>query len=139
MTAAYLDASAFVKLVVDEPGSEALTTFLDGTGSVTSSALTRAEAVRAVRHKGPDALHLVREHLRAIDLVAIDDEILDAAGLLDPSILRTLDAIHVATALSMGDDLDVLVTYDERMLRAAEVTGIPTASPDETRRVTPRK
>lgn len=129
MTAAYLDASAFVKLVVDEPGSEALATFLDGTGRVTSSALTRAETVRAVRHKGPDALALVREHLRAIDLVAIDDEILDAAGLLDPSILRTLDAIHVATALSIGDDLDVLVTYDERMLRAAEVAGIPTVSP----------
>lgn len=125
----YLDASAFVKLVIEEPESETLQAFVDGSDSIASSALTRAEAVRAVRHKGPDALLGIREMLQAIDLVPVDEEILDAAGLLDPGILRTLDAIHLATAIAIGDDLDVVVTYDGRMLQAAALLGLPTTSP----------
>ena len=125
----YLDASAFVKLVVDEPESVAVYGFLERRPSIASSALTRAEAVRAVRHKGPDALLRVRETLLAIDLVPVDDEIVDAAALLDPRIARTLDAIHLATAIAMGDDLDVVVTYDKRMLEAAALLGLPTTSP----------
>jgi uncharacterized protein len=125
----YLDASAFVKLVIDQPESQALQAFLEGSPSIASSALARAEAVRALRHKGPDALLGLREMLRAIDLVPVDEEILDAAGLLDPGILRTLDAIHLATAIAIGDDLDVVVTYDGRMLEAAALMGLPTASP----------
>lgn len=125
----YLDASAFVKLVIDQPESQALQAFLEGSPSIASSALARAEAVRALRHKGPDALLGLREMLRAIDLVPVDEEILDAAGLLDPGIPRMLDAIHLATAIAMGDDLDVVVTYDARMLEAAALLGLPTASP----------
>jgi predicted nucleic acid-binding protein len=71
----------------------------------------------------------VRQGLRTIDLVAIDDRILEAAGVLEPQILRTLDAIHLATALSIGDDLSEVVTYDARMLEAARLLGLPTASP----------
>lgn len=128
MTTAYLDASAVVKLVVAEPGSDALRAFVRGR-DVVSSALTRSEALRAVRHKGPDAVSRTRQAIRALDLVTVDDAILDAAGRLDPSIARTLDAIHVVTALALGDDLDIVVTYDERMAHAAELAGLPTVSP----------
>jgi len=71
----------------------------------------------------------VRQGLRTIDLVAIDDRILEAAGVLEPGALRTLDAIHVATALAIGDDLAEIVTYDERMVEAARSLGLPTIAP----------
>jgi len=71
----------------------------------------------------------VRSGLRRVDLISIDDRILDVAGLLEPRVRRALDAIHLATVLALGDDLEAIVTYDERMLEAAELLGLPTASP----------
>ena len=94
-----------------------------------SSALLRTESLRAVRHLGADALATVREGLRRVDLIGLDDRILDAAGILEPRVLRTLDAIHLATALAIGDDLQVIVTYDERMVEAARLVGLQTATP----------
>ncbi len=130
MSALYLDGSAFVKVVVEEAESAALRAFLAASGARrVSSALLRAEALRAVRHLGPDALSIVREGLRRVDLIGIDDRILDSAGILDPRVLRTLDAIHLATALAVGDDLDAIVTYDERMIAAARLVGLTTAIP----------
>ena len=130
MSALYLDSSAFVKLAVEEPETDALRAFLAGRPSRrVSSALLRAESLRAVRSLGADALATVREGLRRVDLVGIDDRILDAAGTLEPHILRTLDAIHVATAIAVGDDLDAIVTYDERMVEAARLLGLPTVTP----------
>lgn len=55
--------------------------------------------------------------MRRVDLVGIDDRILESAGTLEPRIVRTLDAIHLATAMTLGDDLDSIVTYDQRMAR----------------------
>jgi len=130
LSALYLDSSAFVKLVVEEPESLAVRTFLaDHDARRVSSALLRTESLRAVRHLGPDALATVREGLRRVDLIGIDDRILDAAGTLEPQVLRTLDAIHLATALAVGDDLTAIVTYDERMIDAARLLGLATASP----------
>ncbi len=130
MSALYLDSSAFVKLVVTEPESTALRSFLAERGAPrVSSSLLRTESLRAVRHLGPDALATVREGLRRIDLIAIDDRILDAAGTLEPQVLGTLDAIHLATAMAVGDDLDAIVTYDERMIDAARLMGLSTAVP----------
>ena len=130
MSALYLDSSAFVKVVVEETESAALRAFLAATGARrVSSALLRAEALRAVRHLGPDAVTTVREGLRRVDLIGIDDRILDSAGILEPQVLRTLDAIHLATALAVGDDLDAIVTYDERMVAAARLVGLTTAMP----------
>lgn len=94
-----------------------------------SSALLRTESLRAVRQLGGDVLSTVREGLRRVDLVAIDDRILDAAGTLEPRVLRTRDAIHLATALAVGDDLETVVTYDERMAEGARLLGLPTAAP----------
>lgn len=130
MSAAYLDSSAFVKLVVEETETAAVRTFLANRDARrVSSALLRAESLRAVRYLGPEALVTVREGLRRVDLVGIDDRILDAAGTLEPQVLRTLDAIHLATALAVGDDLEMVVTYDERMVDAARLLGLSTATP----------
>jgi predicted nucleic acid-binding protein len=130
LSALYLDSSAFIKVIIDEAESAALRAFLAGErGRYVSSALLRAEALRAVRLQSSEALAGVREGLRRVDLVAIDDRILDVAGLLDPGVLRPSDAIHAATALAIGDDLDVVVTYDERMIKASALLGIPTATP----------
>ncbi len=130
MSALYLDSSAFVKLVVEEAESATLRTFLTGRDSRrVSSALLRTETLRAVRHLGPDALATAREGLRRVDLIGMDDRILDAAGTLEPQVLRTLDAIHLATALAVGDDLEAIVTYDQRMVDAARLIGLTTATP----------
>ncbi len=130
MSALYLDSSAFVKLVVEEVESSAVRTYLAShEARRVSSALLRTESLRAVRHLGPDALATVRDGLRRVDLIGIDDRILDAAGTLEPQVLRTLDAIHLATALAVGDDLAAIVTYDERMLDAARLVGLPAVTP----------
>jgi predicted nucleic acid-binding protein len=130
LSALYLDTSAFVKLAVEESETAALRQFLAERASRrVSSTLLRTEALRAVRHLGPDALASVREGLRRVDLVAIDDRILDAAGTLEPRVLRTLDAIHLATAMAIGDDLDAIVTYDDRMVEAAGLVGLLVAAP----------
>lgn len=130
MNALYLDSSAFVKLVVEEPESAAARAYLADHGARrVSSALLRTESLRAVRHLGPDALATIREGLRRVDLIGVDDRILDAAGILEPAVLRTLDAIHLATAMAVGDDLEAIVTYDERMVEASRLMGLPTATP----------
>jgi len=130
LSALYLDSSAFVKIVVNETETAAVRMYLARNGvRRVSSALLRTESLRAVRHLGPDALATVREGLRRVDLIAIDDRILDSAGILEEQVLRTLDAIHLATAMAVGDDLDAIVTYDERMVEAARLLGLSTASP----------
>lgn len=130
MTSLYLDSSAFVKVIVHEPEAPSLRTFLSEQPlRRVSSALLRAEVLRAVRHLGPDALTTAREALRRVDLIAVDDRILDTAGLLEPGILRTLDAIHLATALAVGPDLGSIVTYDVRMVEAARMLGLATVTP----------
>ena len=130
MTALYLDSSAFMKVIVHEAESHALRTYLAANDARrVSSALLRAEALRAVRHLGPDALAAVREGIRRVDIIAIDDRILDSSGILEPRVLRTLDAIHLATALAIGDDLDAVVTYDERMVEAARLLGLAVVTP----------
>ena len=127
--AAYLDASAFVKLIRAEAESEALRTWLASHRERTSSALLRTEVLRAVRMGDVSDLARARELLDAVVLVPIDDTVLEAAGLLDPGLLRTLDAIHLATASYLGSDVDALVTYDRRMVEGAARLGLPVASP----------
>jgi hypothetical protein len=126
----YLDSSAFIKLIVAESHSSELRAYLRRrSGRRASSALLRAEASRALRQSGPEALILARQTLRAMDLIAVADSVLDAAGMLEPRVLRTLDAIHLATALTLGDELDAVVTYDARMADGARLLGLPVATP----------
>jgi uncharacterized protein len=126
--AAYVDASAFVKLVTEEPESPALEHHL-ARRELTSSALLRTEARRAVRHLGVDAVEMAVTSLSAVTLVAVSEEILDQAGMLDPQILRSLDAIHLSTALAVGEDLGSVVTYDARMRRGAQILDLRVESP----------
>jgi hypothetical protein len=118
----YLDSSAIVKLVVREPESSALFDWLAERPERISSALARVEVLRALRRAGPAGAasrRRAREVLDRIALLPVDRPILDAAGELGPLDLRSLDAIHLATALSVGADLAGVVTYDERLAAAA--------------------
>jgi predicted nucleic acid-binding protein len=129
MRVTYLDSSAIVKLAVAEPESSALRRHLRRR-SLISSALARTEVLRALLPSGADAVAAGREVLRRVDLVRVSDRILDAAGTLPPAELRSLDAIHLATATQLGTDLSQLVAYDDRMIRAAQQLRIKTASPN---------
>jgi len=125
---AYLDSSAFVKTIVEEPESPRLVSWLSTRPDRVSSAVRRAEAVRAGRQHGPEAVERAREELEHVELVKIDAALLDTAADLDIEV-RSLDAIHLAAALILGPDLGVLVTYDERMIRGARELGLEAVSP----------
>ena len=126
----YLDSSALVKLVVTEPETAALRRYLRAHPERVSSALARVDVCRALRRAGATEATLRRadQVLGRIALVAIDDPLLRAAAALSPSGLRSLDAVHLATALSL-DGLDAVVTYDRRLDAAAAQTGLVVASP----------
>jgi uncharacterized protein len=125
----YLDTSAFIKTIVREPESQPLRAYLGGNPRQVSSALLKVEALRAVRDLGARFTAAVRTGLRRMDLIALDDRILEAAGTLDPSILRTLDAVHLASAAELDGDLDAIVTYDRRMISGATILGLPVVTP----------
>ena len=125
----YLDSSALVKLVVAEPQTNALRRYLRSRPLRVSCALARAEVLRAVRGHGDTAGALARRVLSGVRLLRLDDELLDRAAALDPAILRSLDAIHLAAATTFGASLDAVVTYDVRMSDAATLVGLPVASP----------
>lgn len=125
----YLDSSAIVKLVVREPESAALRTHLRRRRPLASSALARTEVIRALLPLGTDAVERGHDVLGRIDLVRINDRVLRTAGALRPHELRSLDAIHLASAQEFGAELRHVVTYDERMLDSARLLGLKTASP----------
>jgi predicted nucleic acid-binding protein len=124
-----LDSSAIVKLAVREPESLALRRYLRRRQPVVSSALARTEVLRALLPAGDEAVTRGRGVLQRIDLVRVNDRILSAAGLLRPPELRSLDAIHLATAQELGDQLRALVTYDDRMATAAKQLGYRIVQP----------
>lgn len=128
--AAYLDTSAFVKLIVAEGESVALRTRLRRWPDRASATLLRTETVRALRRSGNDDLvGKARRLFGAIRLVRLDEPLLDRAGELGAAELRSLDAIHLAAALSIGPDLGVLFTYDGRLREAALSQGLDVESP----------
>jgi predicted nucleic acid-binding protein len=94
-----------------------------------SSDLARAELLRATRRVAPDRLVHAREVLDILVLTEVGTAIFEQAGRLEPPGLRTLDALHLASALDLGDDLDGMVTYDERLASAAQVHGVPVIAP----------
>ena len=123
MAAVYLDSSALVKLAVREPESDALRSHLRRRRPWVSSALARTEVVRALLPAGEEAVTAGRRVLAACELVRVNDRVLTVAGTLRPVELRSLDAIHLATAERLRDDLGGIVTYDERLAAAAREAG----------------
>ena len=125
----YLDSSAIVKLIIIEDESAALRRYLRSRVDRASCGLAKVEVLRAVRPHGSAELARARRVLRRLDLVRLDDELLEDAATLDPGVLRSLDAIHLAAARVFGDDLTAVVTYDDRMADAAALLGLPAAAP----------
>ncbi len=126
---AYIDSSALVKLAIPEPESDALRAELARWERHVSSALARVEVVRACARVDTKARRIAEQIVGALDLIAVDDRVLEEAALLGPVDLRSLDSIHLASALLLGDALGVAIAYDDRLLEAMRVAGIPTATP----------
>ena len=126
--ASYLDTSALVKLLQHERESEALVDYLQTPRRVLSSVLSRVETVRAclrVDLPASDALEL----LRVVESITLEAGVVRAAGALMPPSLRSLDAIHLASAQQVDDpDLD-FVTYDARLADAARAHGLRVVQP----------
>ena len=124
----YIDSSALVKLAVEEPESAALIRFLNGrTGELVTSIVTSVEVRRAARHAG--ASEAGERALRTVALVELTSEIRDRAAAVDPTSVRSLDAIQLATALALGDELESLVAYDKSLVEAARANGVEVVSP----------
>ncbi len=125
----YLDTSAAAKLLVDEDESEALAAYLDGTvdgQELISSALLETELRRlAIRLELDQSM--VTELLARVDLVDPPRSLFHEAGLLPGTHLRSLDALHLATALRV--DSDTFLAYDARLLDAARAIGLEVNSP----------
>jgi len=127
----YLDSSAIVKLVSAEMESLALFEFIQSYEERISSILARVEVQRAVRRARGTAAERRRADrvLERISLLRIDDPILALASRVSPPDLRSLDAIHLATALSVGDAIAGVVTYDDRLARAAATARLQVFAP----------
>lgn len=126
----YVDPSALVKLVVAERETAALRSWLGAADrELVSSDLARTELMRAVRRAVPDRALLARQVLDSITLVEVTAAVFEEAGRLDPPDLRSLDAVHLASALDLGDDLEGVVTYDDRLAEAAMANGVAVVAP----------
>lgn len=125
---AYLDSSALVKLVARETESAALDRVARGLASRASSELAVVEVKRRARQFGAAAEASARVVLGRTELRPVDRDTLNRAAELDPLGLRSLDAIHLATALSL-EGLDVFISYDQRLNEAAVAAGLNVESP----------
>jgi predicted nucleic acid-binding protein len=127
----YLDSSAIVKLVVREPETADLVQAVQADPEIVSSGLAWTEVMIAVRRAGRSTARAERV-LDGIALIPIDDGILHEAAALGPKDLRTLDAIHVATVLSLRPDVETMITYDVRQALVASALGLVVAMPGST-------
>ncbi len=124
----YLDTSAFVKLVVREPESEALRAWC-GSKSLASSDLLRTEARRALVGRPASERERCESLIAALTLVRLHADVFDQAGRLPNSNLRSWDALHLAAALQIGEELAGIATYDQRLTEAATSMGVAVARP----------
>lgn len=133
MSLYYADTSAVIKLLAEESHSKAFAAFYDGHADAewVSSVLLRIEVTRAVARAAPALLPDARDLLSAFSYIAIDEEVVEAAMNEPDRALRSLDAIHLATAGILAPDLDGLVSYDARLTTAASDAGLVTLSPQD--------
>lgn len=125
----YVDSSAIVKLAIAEPESAALRRYLMRRRPLVTSALARTEVIRALMPSGQEAVARGVEVLRRIQLVRLNGRVLDDAGRMKPAGMRSLDAIHLASARQLGSFVRQIITYDERMAAAAQACGWAVAAP----------
>lgn len=128
----YLDTAALVKLIRREPESDALADWLDTRAPTpwVSSTLIAVELPRALRRTEPDLIADVPAVLARVNRYEIDAVVRGAAAAFTDAELRSLDAIHLATAKAVfGGLLSAFVTYDRRLLAAAQATGLPAVAP----------
>lgn len=125
----YLDTSAFIKLLRSEPESTALRGDLANGDALVSSALLLVEGRRAAARYGSLALERARAALMTITLLPLDDAALEVAAGLEPAELRTLDALHLATAAGLGEELGRFYCYDARLAGAAAALGLDVRTP----------
>jgi hypothetical protein len=126
----YLDTSAFVKLVVPEPETAALVAALAVSARLVASEILEVEALRAVRRaSGEDGAGAARAQLAGVRLLPLTASIRRRACELEPATLRSLDAIHLATALDLGERLACVYAYDARLATAAGGAGLRVCAP----------
>lgn len=126
----YIDTSAVVKLVSVEAETPAIHEWVAANASeLVSSDLIRTELIRAARRSAASTQLNLSEALAAIDLLPTTAAILDSAGLIDPTGLRSLDAVHLATAIDIRDDCEGFITYDDRLADAARHHGLEVLAP----------
>jgi hypothetical protein len=130
----YLDSSALVKLILPEAETGALLTALGDWPQRITSEIAAVEIRRAARRASGDEAVRRRadEVLAGLHLLRLDAAILDRAARLEPETLRSLDAIHLASALSIGDDLGAFVAYDRGLAAAARQAGLTVLAPEPT-------
>lgn len=128
MTVAYVDASALTKLILDEPDSTTMRRWYVGSERVLCSRIGIVETRRAVGRSKHDAAHL-DVILRSVEVVEFDADIARQASMIAPATLNTLDAIHLASAVRLGEAVDAFVTYDNRLAEAARAAGLPVIRP----------
>lgn len=126
---AYLDSSALVKLVAKERESDALAAFLAEVEHRTSSRVSVVELARATARHSSRALRTVQAVLEALEFIELDARLASEAAGVRPSSLRSLDAIHLASAAAVGDSLRAFVTYDARLAEAGASLGLPVVAP----------
>jgi predicted nucleic acid-binding protein len=126
---AYLDTSAYVKLPLRETENEALLRDLVEWEGFVSSSLLGVESLRACARYGARYERAAREWMEGLSLLPIDDRVLDIAAELEPMALRSLDALHLATAISLGGKVGAFFTYDDRLGHAAEENDLTVAQP----------
>ena len=127
----YLDSSALMKLIREEEETGASRAWLIAHPElpIVTSELGRVEVLRAARRVGSKVLTEARAILGDIDLVPLDRGVQDLASDIGAPLLRTLDALHLASAVLLRDELTAFVAYDERLTDAAQAAGLPTTTP----------
>jgi predicted nucleic acid-binding protein len=129
----YLDTSALVKLVIEEAESEALAHWLVLQEDLcTTSVIGRVETVRACRRIAPDSVATANLLLADLPIVALSGWVVETAENIGPPTLRSLDALHLASAFAMGDAVTSFVTYDKRLRDAALLIHLPVMAPGAT-------
>jgi predicted nucleic acid-binding protein len=127
----YLDSSALLKLLVEEAESPALADWITQHASAPpiSSELATVEVVRAMRRLAPESLADARALLSQLDLVPLSSEVVAKASDVGDPLLRTLDALHLASADSVREALSFIVVYDHRLATAARAAGFDVIHP----------